>query len=214
VRGVLVPAVAGYLLGSIPVADLVSARRDVDLRLVGDRNPGFWNARESIGRSVARPILVGDVGKGAAAAAVGRAVARPGEWWPPVVGAGAAMVGHAWPLFARFRGGRAVAAFGGGAAVISPLTAALAAAAGVVGWRVTSSGAASIRLGFAAYPVVQLAVDGPRRTAATGALMTFIGFRFWQAARAGSAIRAAAPDLAAAEDAPGHGGDGGDIGRR
>ena len=85
------------------------------------------------------------------------------------------MVGHAWPLFARFRGGRAVAAFGGGAAVISPLTAVLAAAAGVVGWRVTSSGATGVRLGFAAYPVVQLAVDGPRRTAATGVLMTFVG---------------------------------------
>lgn len=183
VVAIVVPAAAGYLLGSIPVADIVSRHRGIDLRLVGDRNPGYWNARESVGRNAARPILVGDVGKGAAAAAIGRAVARPGEWWAPVVGAGAAMVGHAWPVFARLRGGRAVATFGGGAAVIAPLTAALAAAAGAIGWRATSSGAAGVRLGFVAYPIIQLAVDGPRRTAATGLLMTFVGFRFWQAAR-------------------------------
>jgi glycerol-3-phosphate acyltransferase PlsY len=185
VRGaarILVPAVAGYVLGSIPVADVVSGRRDVDLRRVGDGNPGYWNARQTIGGAAARPVLAGDVGKGAAAAAVGRVVARPDEWWLPVIGAGAAMVGHAWPLFARFRGGRAVATFGGGAAVISPLTALVAAAAGALGWRVTSSGATGVRAGFVAYPLVQFAVDGPRRTAATGALMTFVGFRFWQAA--------------------------------
>ena len=179
---IVVPAAGGYLLGSIPVADLVSDRRGVQLRQVGDRNPGYWNARETIGRSAARPILVGDVGKGALAAAIGRAVAGPGQWWPPVVGAGAAMVGHAWPVFARFRGGRAVATFGGGAAVMSPRTAVLAVAAGVVAWRLRSSGASGVRLGFVAYPLAQLAVDGTRRTAATGALMTFIGFRFWQAA--------------------------------
>jgi glycerol-3-phosphate acyltransferase PlsY len=185
VRGLIriaVPAAAGYLLGSIPVADLVSGRRGVELRRAGDRNPGYWNARETIGRSAARPILVGDVVKGAVAATVGRAVAGPGEWWPPVVGTGAAMAGHAWPLFARFRGGRAVATFGGGAAVVSPLTAVMAAATGVVGWRVRSSGATGVRVAFVAYPLAQLAVDGARRTAATGALMTFIGFRFWQAA--------------------------------
>ena len=37
---------AGYLLGSIPTAVIVGRRRDVDLRRVGDRNPGYWNAKE------------------------------------------------------------------------------------------------------------------------------------------------------------------------
>ena len=88
----------------------------------------------------------------------------------PVVGGGAAMVGHAWPLFARFRGGRSVATFGGAAGVISPVTTAAAISAGVVAGRVTGSAARGIQAGFVAYPVVQLAVDGPRRTAATGVL--------------------------------------------
>ena len=132
-------------------------------------------------------MLVGDVAKGAAGAAIGRLVAQPGEWWLPVVGGGAAMVGHAWPLFAGFRGGRSVATFGGAAAVISPVTAAMSIAGGAVAGRVTGSPARGIQAGFVAYPLVQLAVDGTRRTAATGALMSFIGLRFWMASRDRSA---------------------------
>jgi glycerol-3-phosphate acyltransferase PlsY len=179
---VIVPAAAGYLLGAIPVADLVSRRHDVDLRQVGDRNPGYWNARDAIGDD-ARLVLAGDMAKGAVAAAIGRSVARPGEWWPAVVGVGAAMVGHAWPVFARFRGGRAVATFGGGAIALSPASAAIALGLGAVTGTATSSGANGIRVAVAAFPVVQLVVDGPRRTAATGALMTFVGLRFWSAHR-------------------------------
>jgi hypothetical protein len=32
---------------------------------------------------------------------------------------------------------------------------------------------------------VQLIIDGPVRTAATGVLMCLVGLRFWQAARSG-----------------------------
>ena len=111
---VVVPAVAGYLLGSIPTAVIIGRRRHVDLRVVGDRNPGWWNAKEELGRRAALPVLVGDVAKGAAGAAIGRLLARP--WWLGYVGGAAAMIGHAWPLFARFRGGRSVATLGGAAA--------------------------------------------------------------------------------------------------
>ena len=66
-------------------------------------------------------------------------------------------------------------------ACISPVTAATAVAVGAVVGRASGSAARGINVGFAVYPVLQLAVDGPRRTAATGALMALIGFRFWQA---------------------------------
>ena len=183
---VIIPAAAGYLLGSIPVADLVSRRRDVDLRQVGDHNPGYWNARDALGDDDARFVLAGDMAKGAVAAAVGRAIARPDEWWPAVVGVGAAMVGHAWPVFARFRGGRAVATFGGGAIALSPASAAVALGLGAIAGTTTSSGANGVRVAIAAFPVAQLVVAGPRRTAATGVLMTFVGLRFWTAHRASS----------------------------
>jgi glycerol-3-phosphate acyltransferase PlsY len=43
----VVAALLGYLLGSIPFAALVAARHGVDLRAVGDGNPGAWNALTS-----------------------------------------------------------------------------------------------------------------------------------------------------------------------
>jgi len=180
---VVITVVVGYLVGSIPIANLVAARRArVDLRTVGDRNPGFWNARETLGKRAAIPVFVGDVAKGAIAALVGVALAAPGLWGLAYVGTGAAMVGHAFPVFARFRGGRSVLAFVGGAAVFAPVPFTITIALLLVVFAVTRSFARAAQVGFVAFPVVQLAIEGPYRTAATGVLMTFIGFRFAMAA--------------------------------
>jgi glycerol-3-phosphate acyltransferase PlsY len=174
----------GYLLGSIPVADLVARRRHArDLRTVGDRNPGYWNAKATLGARAALPVFVGDVAKGAAAAGMG-ALLADGRWWLAYVGGFAAMVGHAWPVFARFRGGRSVLTFVGAALVVSPLTAAIAIGVLAVVWVTSRSFAWAARAGVVAYPLAQLVVDGPYRTAATGCLMTLIGIRFGQAALA------------------------------
>ena len=196
---VVITVVIGYLIGSIPVANLVARRRArVDLRTVGDRNPGFWNARETLGRRAAIPVFVGDVAKGFSAALVGALLADPGVWGLAYVGTAAAMVGHAWPVFARFRGGRSVLAFTGGAAVFAPLPFAITIALLLVVFAVTRSFARAAQFGFVAFPVVQLILEGPSRTAATGALMTFIGLRFaiagWEerrrvAAAAGPAVQ-------------------------
>lgn len=176
---VLLVASVGYLIGSIPVANLVAARRSsVDLREVGDRNPGYWNARETLGRRAAIPVFVGDMAKGAAGAGLGALLAAPGQWGFAYVGAGAAMVGHAFPLFARFRGGRSISTFVGGALVFAPLPALLAVVLLLAVFAGTRSFAVAARVGFFAFPVIQILVEGPYRTAATGVLMTFIGIRF------------------------------------
>ena len=76
---VAITLVVGYLVGSIPVANLVAARRArLDLRDVGDGNPGYWNAKETLGRRAATPVFLGDVAKGAIGAGVGASV-RVGE---------------------------------------------------------------------------------------------------------------------------------------
>ena len=177
-RRVAVTAVVGYLVGSIPTAVVVGRRHHVDLRSIGDRNPGWWNARAELGRRAALPVLVVDVAKGAAGAGVGRLVAAPGAWWTGYVGGAAAMVGHAWPAFAGFRGGRSVATLGGAAGVLAPTTAVASVVTGALVARVTGSTERGIRTGFASFPVAQLFVEGPRRTAAMGLLMSFVGLRF------------------------------------
>jgi len=174
-----VAAIVGYLLGSIPVAALVTRR---DLREVGDRNPGYWNAKETLGRRAALPVFAGDVLKGAAAAGVGVLLAPPGDWWVGYVAGFAAMVGHAWPVFARFRGGRSVLTFAGAVCVLSPVAAAVSIGVLVVVMLAARSFAWGARAGVVAFPFVQIVVEGPYRTAATGCLMTLIGVRFAQAA--------------------------------
>lgn len=180
---VAVTVVVGYLIGSIPIANLVAARRaEIDLRDVGDGNPGFWNARETLGRQAAIPVFVGDSLKGLAAALVGAALADPGVWGLAYVGCGAAMIGHSFPVFARFRGGRSILAFAGGAAVFTTVPFLLAIALLLVTFAIRRSLAVSSRVAFVALPIVQIIVEGPYRTAATGVLMTFIGLRFAMAA--------------------------------
>jgi len=180
---VAVTVVVGYLIGSIPIANLVAARRaEVDLREVGDRNPGFWNARETLGRKAAIPVFVGDSLKGLVAALVGAALAGPGVWGLAYVGCGAAMIGHSFPVFARFRGGRSILAFAGGAAVFTTVPFFIAIGLLLVTFAIRRSLAVASRVAFVALPIVQIVVEGPYRTAATGVLMTFIGLRFAMAA--------------------------------
>ena len=98
-------------------------------------------------------MFIGDVAKGSAAALVGVALANPGVWGLAYVGAGAAMVGHAFPVFARFRGGRSVLTFVGGAAVFAPIPVAIGVVVLLVVFAVTKSFAYGARAGFVVLPV-------------------------------------------------------------
>jgi acyl phosphate:glycerol-3-phosphate acyltransferase len=168
----------GYLLGSVPVSALVAARHGVDLRAVGDRNPGAWNALEQLGPRRALAAFVGDGLKGLLAGLAGWGL---GGFWAAWAGVAAAMVGHALPLFARFRGGKSVMTFVGGAIALCPPAAAIAAAA-CAGVTATVSFAWGARVAVFGFPAIQLAFAPPGRVAATGLLMAFIGLRFGVAA--------------------------------
>jgi acyl phosphate:glycerol-3-phosphate acyltransferase len=165
----------GYLLGSVPVAPLVARRYGVDLRRTSDGNPGAWNALEQLGPRRAWPAFVGDGAKGSLAAAAGLAI---GGIWVGYAAAAAAMLGHAFPLFARLRGGKSVMTFVGAALVLAPLAAAICAVGCLVATLVTRSFAVGARVGVFCFPVVQLMTDPVERVAATGCLMTMIGLLF------------------------------------
>ncbi len=180
---VAIALVVGYLIGSIPVANFVAGRRaSVDLREVGDRNPGFWNARETLGRTAAVPVFVGDVAKGLAAAGIGAMLADDRVWGVGYVAGGAAMVGHGFPLFARFVGGRSILTFVGTVLVVAPLATFVSIGVLLGVFVVSRSFAVAARVGMFSLPFVQIVLDGPYRTAATGVLMTLIGIRFAMAA--------------------------------
>jgi glycerol-3-phosphate acyltransferase PlsY len=158
----------------VPVALLVARRHGVDLRRTGDGNPGAWNALEQLGARRAWPAFAGDAAKGFLAGLAGLALGGLWVAWAAVAGA---MLGHAFPAFARLRGGKSVMCFVGGGFALSPLAA--AAALGLCG-AVTALAAFKwgARAGVFAFPAIQLALDPIERVAATGALMTIIGARF------------------------------------
>ena len=170
----VIAAVAGYLLGSIPATLLVARRHGVDLRATGDGNPGAWNALEQLGGRRALPAFLGDAAKGLVAGVAGLALAG---WWGGFAGVAGAMVGHAFPLFAGFRGGKAVMTFVGGALALSPWAAAVCLALCLAASLVLSFKWGA-RLGVFAFPLVQLATDPIGHVMATGALMTLIGALF------------------------------------
>jgi acyl phosphate:glycerol-3-phosphate acyltransferase len=167
-------AIFGYLVGSVPFALLVARRHGVDLRRTGDGNPGAWNALEQLGGRRAWPAFVLDGLKGTAAGLAGLAL---GGTWVAYAGVAGAMVGHALPAFARFRGGKMVMTFAGGMLALAPIAAAIALAlCALLG--VVRSFALGARVGVFGVPLLQLALDGPERTAATGGLMCLVGLAF------------------------------------
>jgi glycerol-3-phosphate acyltransferase PlsY len=184
--------VIGYLFGSIPVAQIVARRHGVDLRRTGDGNPGAWNALEQLGARRARPAFVGDGAKAFLAGLAGLALAG---WWGAWAAVAGAMIGHALPLFASFRGGKAVMCFVGGAFVLAPVA---ALACGVLAALVTAlrGFAWGARCGVFAFPLAQLATGPIAHVAATGVLMTLIGALFLLRGRSrdhASDVTAAAP---------------------
>jgi glycerol-3-phosphate acyltransferase PlsY len=170
-----VACIVGYLLGSVPLSLLVARRHGVDLYRTGDGNPGAWNALEQLGWARAWPAFVGDALKGSLAALTGFAL---GDVWVAYAAVAAAMVGHAFPAFARLRGGKSVMTFVGGSLVLAPIAGAIAL--GLLALLSLRRGgfALGARVGVFAFPLLQLATSPVEHVAATGALMCLIGARF------------------------------------
>src|SRR5258706_5585269 len=100
---------AGYLLGSLPFAVLVSrALRQADPRTYGSGNPGATNVLRGAGRIAAALTLIGDAGKGALAVELGRNMGDAVETLAIACGA-AAFLGHLFPELLHFSAGKAVA---------------------------------------------------------------------------------------------------------
>ena len=119
----VIAMVAGYLIGSVSFAVLVSRSLGLDdPRSYGSGNPGATNVLRSGNRKAALLTLVGDTLKGAVAVWLARALAGVLGLDPlgvMLVGA-AAFVGHLYPVFHRFAGGKGVATAAGVLLAIAP----------------------------------------------------------------------------------------------
>jgi glycerol-3-phosphate acyltransferase PlsY len=119
--GVVAAAVLGYLLGSLPSADLasrVATRGGVDLRRSGSGNPGATNAAKVLGKRWGVAVLVVDIGKGVVAGLVGSALGGDAGAY---LAATLVIAGHILPPWSGFRGGKGVATAAGACLAVFPV---------------------------------------------------------------------------------------------
>jgi acyl phosphate:glycerol-3-phosphate acyltransferase len=117
----LAALVLAYLIGGIPFGFLlVKLSTGRDVRAEGSGNIGATNVLRTTGRGVAIATLLLDIGKGFFAVWIAAMLTNGDPLW--LAGAAlAVMFGHAYPVFLKFRGGKAVASFIGAFLYLTPL---------------------------------------------------------------------------------------------
>lgn len=102
-------AVIGYLLGSIPFGMVLARVMGLgNLREIGSGNIGATNVLRTGNKTAAALTLLLDGGKGAVAVLLARAMAGEDA---AQLAALAAFIGHCYPVWLGFRGGKGVATF-------------------------------------------------------------------------------------------------------
>ncbi len=166
----LIAAVVGYLLGSLPFGYLVARAKGVNIFEVGSKNPGATNVRRVLGHGPGNLVLFLDAAKGAAAVAIWKIVVvktalEPGAPDPnlimPLVGLVTAILGHSFSCFTGFRGGKSVATAAGGFAVLFPLGMAIALAIFLLTLAVSRYVSLASMLGAASLPFAAFSFKQP-----------------------------------------------------
>jgi glycerol-3-phosphate acyltransferase PlsY len=103
----LLPAIVGFLLGSIPFGLLLTRAAGLgDIRKVGSGNIGATNVLRTGNKKLAAATLLLDAIKGLAPVLAFNLMAGPA---PAVAAAAGAVVGHMFPPWLGFKGGKGVA---------------------------------------------------------------------------------------------------------
>ncbi len=117
----LLALVAAYLIGGIPFGYLVVKwKTGADVRAAGSGNIGATNVLRTTGRAAGIVTLLLDIAKGALAVWLTGKITGGSIHWMSAA-ALAVMAGHAFPIFLKFKGGRAVASFIGAYLYLAPL---------------------------------------------------------------------------------------------
>lgn len=117
----LIALVVAYLVGGIPFGYLlVRWKTGEDVREKGSGNIGATNVLRTTGRAIAVATLLLDIAKGLFAVWVADRLSGGSPLWMSL-SALAVMAGHAYPIFLKFQGGKAVASFIGAFLYLTPV---------------------------------------------------------------------------------------------
>jgi glycerol-3-phosphate acyltransferase PlsY len=157
---ILIAAIVGYLLGSLPFGYLIARAKGVNIFEVGSKNPGATNVLRVLGKGPGYFAFFLDALKGAVATGWPlvyyrltymrdfRVLFSPKELedfshtvWPMmlphfllvcIAGLIAALIGHSFSCFLKFRGGKGVATAAGGFLVLLPIETLIAGAVWII----------------------------------------------------------------------------------
>ena len=105
-------AMMAYLLGSIPSGLWIGRKFfQIDIRQHGSGNLGATNSFRILGKKAGTIVLLMDLLKGSISVLLLKQMDLHGI--SPLIIALFAVIGHTYPLFANFKGGKAVATFAG-----------------------------------------------------------------------------------------------------
>ncbi|MDX1983306.1 MAG: glycerol-3-phosphate 1-O-acyltransferase PlsY [Bryobacteraceae bacterium] len=117
----ILAVVAAYLIGGIPFGYLlVRLKTGRDVRDMGSGNIGATNVLRTSGRGAGVATLLLDMAKGYCAVWLAAWLSDGSALWMSAA-ALAVVLGHAFPVFLKFKGGKAVASFTGAFAYLTPL---------------------------------------------------------------------------------------------
>ncbi|UQZ58498.1 glycerol-3-phosphate 1-O-acyltransferase PlsY [Bacillus subtilis] len=111
--------ILAYLIGSIPSGLIVGKlAKGIDIREHGSGNLGATNAFRTLGVKAGSVVIAGDILKGTLATALPFLMHVDIH---PLLAGVLAVLGHVFPIFAKFKGGKAVATSGGVLLFYAPL---------------------------------------------------------------------------------------------
>ena len=170
---------AAYLIGGIPFGFLlVKLKSGADVRSMGSGNIGATNVLRTTGRALGFLTLFLDILKGAFAVWLADRFLNGSVQWMSLA-ALAVMAGHAFPVFLKFKGGKAVASFIGAFFYLTPLpllTVLIIFAITVAFTRFISMGSV-IAAGF--FPVAVFLIEHPPAIVVTAGAIAG-GFIVWR----------------------------------
>jgi acyl phosphate:glycerol-3-phosphate acyltransferase len=160
-------ALAGYLLGSIPTGLLVGKARGIDIRQHGSGNIGATNVSRTLGKKLGIFVFVCDTLKGVLAVRLGIFLSQycatahhgSGHFFlsaslAGILGGITVILGHNFPVWLKFKGGKGVATSLGMVIGLVPLAAAVALAVWIAVFLTTRYVSLASILGAIAVPVM------------------------------------------------------------
>jgi glycerol-3-phosphate acyltransferase PlsY len=114
-------SLVAFLIGSIPIGQIIAKSRGIDLQNTGSGNIGATNVLRTTGKLPALFTLIGDFAKGMAAVWLA-GFFDVGILYQGVVGI-IAVLGHNFSIFLKFKGGKGVATSLGVLSIYAPLAA-------------------------------------------------------------------------------------------